>query len=72
MTANKDANLHDLSESLAAPFATVTTDQCVDARTALERYAGDNAELTVWAAMLGIDDEGLADGVARGIWTEVG
>jgi hypothetical protein len=48
-------------------FEAVTTAQVADARRGLARRG--LAELEV---MLGIDDEGLAEGIARGVWTAVG
>lgn len=53
-------SLHDLTEQLAAPYATVTTDTVARARAA--------APSDLWA-VLGIDDAGVVEGVARGIWT---
>jgi hypothetical protein len=47
-------------------FESVTTAQVADARNSLARRG--LAELEV---MLGIDVEGLAEGIARGVWTPV-
>lgn len=66
-----DVSLHDLSESLAAPFATVTTDDCRKAATAATRKLGAGANTDLVLAMLGVDDTGVVEGVARGYWTQV-
>ena len=56
-------SLHDLTEQLAAPYATVTVDTVARARAV--------APPELWA-VLGVDDAGVVEGVARGYWTQVG
>jgi hypothetical protein len=62
-----DNSLASLTEKLSGPLDVVTTIDVDAARTALARRG-----LTDLEAMLGIDDQGRADGIARGVWTQVG
>lgn len=53
-------DFYELTEHLAAPFKPVTTTKVNTAR--------DRTPEDLWAMLL-IDDDGIAEGVARGIWT---
>lgn len=66
LNARGGSDLRDLTEWLAEPYATVTTEECADARRVVERAGGPGPFLE----MLGIDDAGMADGLTRGIWTQ--
>jgi hypothetical protein len=60
-----DHSLAALTRKLDGPLDIVTTTQCEAARMVLA-----NRGLTDLEAMLRIDDEGLVDGVARGLCVE--
>lgn len=57
-------SLATLTRALETPYAVVTLIDVAAARTTLARRGATELE-----AMLGVDDQGVADGVARGIWT---
>lgn len=65
-------DLKTLTNALDEPFDVVTTDAVDDARAMVARTVTDNHEIELFWAMLGIDDTGRAEGIARGQWTETG
>lgn len=64
-------DLKTLTAALDAPYGVVTTVTVDKARAALQGMCADAGELAELEAMLSIDDQGVADGIARGLWTPV-